>query len=97
MSPNASKRKLEVAILSEGSFQAPSEVDATTLRLGSKPAFRCRAKDGDRDHVTDLICSFPLDSIELGSWPIEVPPACVRGQTFAGRKLLGCDEVEILP
>jgi Right handed beta helix region len=97
VSPKASKHKLDVAILSEGTFKAPTEVDATTVRLGSKTALRCRAKDGDRDHVTDLICSFPLDSIELGSWPIEVPPACVRGELLGGRKLLGCDEVEILP
>ncbi len=97
VSPKASKHKLDVAILSDGPFKAPVEVDATTLRLGSKTALRCRAKDGDRDHVTDLICSFPLDSVELGSWPIDVPPACVRGELLGGRKLLGCDEVEILP
>ncbi len=53
--------------------------------------------DEDRDDRRDLVCSFPLRGISLGAWPIQVPPACVRGATLAGRKLLGCDEVEIVP
>ena len=96
-SPSATKKKVEVAILSNLVFPAPEDVDVGTLRLGSQPPLKCRAKDGNRDKVADLICSFPLSSIELGSWPIETPPACVRGQTLLGRKLLGCDEVEIRP
>ena len=95
--PKAAKRKLDVAIFSKGSFSAPEEVDPATVRLGPELAFRCKAKDGDRDHVIDLICSFPLTGVSLGSWPIEVPPACVRGELLGGRKLLGCDEVEITP
>jgi hypothetical protein len=95
--PNAAKRKLDVAIFSKGGFSAPDEIDPATVRLGPESAFRCKAKDGDRDHVIDLVCSFPLTGVSLGSWPIEVPPACVRGSLLGGRKLLGCDEVEIKP
>jgi len=89
------KGKLAVAILSDDALDAPAEVDVATLILGREPALRCRAKDVDRDGRRDLVCSFPLRGISVGSWPIFVPPACVRGETFAGRKLVGCDAVEI--
>jgi hypothetical protein len=89
------KGKLAVAILSDDALDAPAEVDVATLILEREPALRCRAKDLDRDGRRDLVCSFPLRGISVGSWPIFVPPACVRGETFAGRKLLGCDAVEI--
>ena len=89
--------KVAVAILSDAGLDAPAEVDVGTLILEREPVLRCKAKDVNRDDRRDLACTFPLRGISLGKWPIAVPPACVRGQTFAGRKLLGCDEVEILP
>lgn len=89
------KGKLAVAILSDDALDAPAEVDVATLVLAREPALRCRAKDADRDGRRDLVCSFPLRGISVESWPIFVPPACVRGATHQGRKLLGCDAVEI--
>jgi hypothetical protein len=89
--------KLAVAILSDGALDAPAEVDVATLILEREPALRCDAKDVDRDGARDLLCSFPLRGISTRGWPFSVPPACVRGATFAGRKLLGCDEVELVP
>jgi hypothetical protein len=89
--------KLSVAILSDGALDAPAEIDVATLILEREPAQRCSAKDVDRDGARDLVCSFPLAGISARLWPIFVPPACVRGRTLAGRKLLGCDEVEIVP
>jgi parallel beta-helix repeat protein len=87
--------KLAVAILSEDGFDAPADVNLGTLILERERALRCSDKDVDRDGRRDLLCSFPLRGISVESWPILVPPACVRGETHDGRKLLGCDEVEI--
>jgi hypothetical protein len=95
--PNASSKKLKVTVLSQPGFSAPDEVDLATLRLGALPVFRCKIKDVDRDDADDLFCQFPLSGVSLGSWPISVPPACVRGETLAGRKLRGCDTVTIRP
>lgn len=93
-----SKKKLPIAVLSGADFSAPDEVDPATLRLGDRLAERCRVKDVDRDDRDDLLCKFPVaGGISLGFYPIEVPAACVRGETFGGRPLLGCDEVEIVP
>jgi hypothetical protein len=89
--------KVAVAILSDDGLDAPAEVDVATLLLGREPALRCGAKDVDRDGVRDLLCSFPLRGISTVGWPLAVPPACVRGETLAGGKLLGCDEVELVP
>lgn len=87
--------KLAVAILSDDDFDAPADVNVGTLILERERALKCSAKDADRDGRRDLVCSFPLRGISVESWPIFVPPACVRGKTHDGRKLLGCDEVEI--
>jgi nitrous oxidase accessory protein NosD len=89
--------KVAVAILSDAVLDAPAEVDADTLLLEHEPALRCGAKDVDRDGARDLLCSFPLRGISTRGWPLAVPPACVRGETLGGRKLLGCDEVELTP
>jgi hypothetical protein len=104
-SPNALKftkvskgaGKVAVAILSDDGFDAPGEVDVATLILEREPALRCAAKDVDRDGARDLLCAFSLRGVSTRGWPLAVPPACVRGETFAGRKLLGCDEVELVP
>ena len=89
--------KVSIAILSDAELDAPNEVDIRTLILGREPVLGCKIKDVNRDDRRDLSCSFSLSGISLGKWPIAVPPACVRGEMFKGRKLLGCDEVEILP
>jgi hypothetical protein len=87
--------KLAVAILSGDGFDAAADVNRGTLILERERALRCSDKDVDRDGRRDLLCSFPLRGISVENWPIFVPPACVRGETHGGRKLLGCDEVEI--
>ena len=89
--------KVSVAILSDDDVDAPADVDVATLILDREPVLRCSDKDVDRDERRDLVCSFPLRGISLAGWPLAVPPACVRGTTHGGRKLLGCDEVEIEP
>jgi hypothetical protein len=89
--------KVAVAILSDGALDAPADVDVATLILEHEPVLRCDARDIDHDGTRDLLCSFPLRGISTRGWPLAVPPACVRGETFAGRKLLGCDEVELVP
>lgn len=89
--------KVSIAILSDSEIVAPVDVDPATLILEREPVLGCKAKDVNRDDTRDLVCSFPLSGIGLGKWPIAVPPACVRGELFEGRKLLGCDQVEILP
>jgi len=89
--------KLAVAILSDDELDAPADVDVATLILEREPALRCNTKDVDHDDRRDLVCSFPLRGISVETWPIFVPPACVRGRTHGGRKLLGCDEVEVVP
>jgi hypothetical protein len=88
--------KLSVALLSSDTFDA-AEVDVATLILARLPVLGCKDKDVDRDDRRDLVCSFPLAGIDVGKWPIDVPPACVRGRELGGRKLLGCEEVEIVP
>lgn len=89
--------KVAVAILSDDALDAPGDVDVATLILDREPVLRCSDKDVDRDGRRDLVCSFPLRGISVAGWPFAVPPACVRGTTHRGRKLLGCDEVEIDP
>ncbi len=97
VSEKPDKHKLAVAIVSSPEFSAPDEADPETLRLGTFGGIRCRAKDANRDDRDDLVCKFPAAGISIGFFPIETPTACIRGETFAGRKLLGCDEVEIVP
>ena len=89
--------KVAIAILSDDELDAPADVDVASLILDHEPVLRCSERDVDRDDRRDLVCSFPLRGISLEGWPISEPPACVRGLTHAGRKLLGCDEVEIVP
>jgi hypothetical protein len=89
--------KVAVAILSDDGFDAPADVNVGTLILDRERVLRCSDKDVDRDDRRDLVCSFPLRGISLAGWPLALPPACVRGTTHGGRKLLGCDEVEIVP
>lgn len=89
--------KVAVAILSDDELDAPADVEVATLILDREPVLRCSEKDVDRDDRRDLVCSFPLRAISLAGWPLAVQPACVRGTTHGGRKLLGCDEVEIDP
>jgi len=89
--------KVAVAILSDDELDAPADVDVATLILDREPVLRCSDKDVNRDDRRDLVCSFPLRGISVAGWPFAVPPACVRGTAHGGRKLLGCDEVEIDP
>ena len=94
---------IPVAILSSATFDAPSQVDPTTLTLmGSnvrligrtdKPS--CNVRDVNRDGKPDLVCHMKAtqsSQVKVGS-----TSAVLTGRTFSGQNIQGEGSIRIVP
>jgi len=94
-----SKGNIPVAILSEGTFYAPSEVDVASLtfgRVGDEGSLRgcdSSAKDVNDDGLLDLTCYFDSTTADFRSGDTE---GVLRGQTVGGLMIKGTDSVRIV-
>lgn len=94
----ASMGKIPVAILSSASFDAPGEVDLTTLAFGrtgneQSLAFCRGSEDVNGDGLPDLVCHF--DTQASGFQPGDTE-GVLRGRTYDGSDLEGADSVHII-
>ena len=92
-------RWVRVAILSDEAFDAPEQVDATSLTFvsGSAPRLdrRCRARDVDNDGDDDLSCRFPFSALE--NLPrLVAKRVCLFGELLDGSPIRGCDRVDLV-
>ena len=88
-----------VAILSTAAFNAPAQVDQTSLTFGRTGdehslAFCSGAEDVNGDGLPDLVCHFTtaLTGFQQGD-----TTAVLKGKTASGRQLTGTDTVVIVP
>ena len=93
------KHGLPVAILSSESFDAPAEVDPTTVslegagvKLDKKGNPVAKTRDVNDDGLTDLVVKIVTEDLELESGDIE---AKLTGQTFDGTPIEGTDTVQV--
>lgn len=89
------RRTVDAAILGSERVSA-ADVDVASLALGENaaPAIgRPRLRDVDGDGRADLLVTFAVEGAPLGSGASQV---CVRGLVAGGRRILGCDEVDVL-
>jgi hypothetical protein len=95
--------KIPVAILSSATFDAPSQVDQTSLQ--SSPTFgrtgdeqslvRCSSpEDVNADGLLDLVCHFSTQA--AGFRPGDTK-GVLKGKTVSGQPLIGSDSVQIVP
>ena len=100
--PNSINRnsngKIAVAILSSPTFDAPSEVDATSLtfgRTGNEPsrAFCSGPEDVNGDGLMDMICHF--NTRETG-FLLGDTQGVLKGKTLSGVPIEGMDSVRIV-
>lgn len=103
-SPNSinprSHGKVPVAILSSATFDAPKEVDSTSLAFGrtgieSSLAF-CNddPEDVNNDGLSDLVCHFYTQSTAFQSGNTQ---GVLKGSTVSGVNFNGIDSVSIVP
>ncbi len=91
---------IPVAVLSTPAFDAPSEVDRTSLTFGRSGAedslTRCRryAIDVNHDGMKDLLCNF---SSELAGFQPGDSDGILRGHTIDGLPIEAHDAVIVLP
>jgi hypothetical protein len=87
-----------VAILSSSTFDAPSQVDPTSLtfgRSGDEPSSAgCSTfpEDANEDGLFDLVCHF---SIPFTGFQLDDTTGTLHGLTVDGRPLTGTDSVEL--
>lgn len=91
--------KFPVAILSSATFDAPSQVDPTSLTFGRTGAEQslagCPARyDVNNDGRLDLVCNFITQATGFQLGDIK---GVLKGKTIAGRSLIGTDSVRIVP
>ena len=92
---------IPVAIFSTSAFDAPVEIDVTSLTLagasvrmaGASGRALCIADDVNRDGLNDLRCSFEND-LQIAPGDTTV---VLRGRTFGGRTIYGEDSIQIVP
>jgi Lactonase, 7-bladed beta-propeller len=95
-----SGEKLNVAILSSASFDAPSQGNTASLTFGhtgSEPSLvSCLAKphDVDGDGLPDLVCSF---EVRLGGFVPGDSQAVLHGTTLDGTSITGTAPVRVVP
>lgn len=91
------KGKIPVAILSSITFDAPNEVDKTSLtfgRTGNEASLAsCDAQDVNGDGLLDLICSFYTS---LTGFQVSDTLGFLKGLTVEGVQVEGSDAVRIL-
>lgn len=99
----ASAGVIPVAILSSANFDAPSQVDPTTLTLmgsnvrliGRTDKASCNVRDVNRDGKPDLVCHMKATQSSLlktGS-----ASAVLTGRTFSGQTVQGEGSIRIVP
>ncbi len=94
-----SKGTIPVAILSTSGFDAPSQVDTTSLRFGrtgneSSLAFCSSPQDVNGDGLLDLVCHF---SIQKTGFQTGDTQGVLTGKTVTGTPIMGTDSVVIVP
>jgi len=95
-----SGEKLKVAILSSDTFDAPAQVDRTSLTFGhtgteaSLVSCDGEARDVNGDNLTDLVCSF---EIRLAEFVPGDTQAMLRGKTTGGKPLAGKAPINVVP
>jgi hypothetical protein len=91
--------KIPVAILSTADFNAPSEVDKTSLTFGrtgdevSLAFCNKKGEDVNSDGLLDLVCQFKTKLTGFKSGDAE---GFLKGQTLEGVPIEGRDSVRIL-
>jgi hypothetical protein len=91
--------KIPVAILSTPDFDAPSEVDKTSLTFGrtgdelSLVSCNKKGEDVNRDGLLDLVCQFKT---KLTGFKFGDTEGILKGQTLDGVSIEGRDLVRIL-
>jgi hypothetical protein len=93
-----SRGNLPVAILSTDDFDAPAEVDTSTLtfgRTGHEDSLRkCVVDQVDDDGLSDLLCHFRTVPADLA---MDSTRVTLRGETFAGEAIVGVDQLMPVP
>jgi len=95
-----SGEKLKVAILSSETFDAPAQVDRTSLTFGhigteaSLVSCDGEVRDVNDDNLTDLVCSFEIRRAEFVPGDIQ---ATLRGKTTGGKPLAGKAPINVVP
>ncbi len=93
------KGKIPVAILSSATFDAPGQVDPTSLTFGrtgdEQSLTGCPSRyDVNSDGRLDLVCNFATQATGFQLGDIK---GALKGKTIAGRSLIGTDSVRIVP
>lgn len=95
-----SRSRVRVGILSSGTFNAPVQIDRTSLTFGAtgneKSLQSCNsaAEDVNHDGLGDLVCYF--DALKAGL-RFSDGEAILKGQTLDGIPILGVDAVTLVP
>jgi 6-phosphogluconolactonase (cycloisomerase 2 family) len=95
-----SGEKLKVAILSSETFDAPAQVDRTSLTFGhtgteaSLVSCDSKARDVNGDNLPDLICSFEIRRAEFVPGDTQ---ATLRAKTIGGKPLTGIAPINVVP
>src|SRR5206468_7477500 len=93
------KGTVPVAVLSSATFDAPSQVDRTSLtfgRTGGEPSFAFFSnvpEDVNGDGYLDLVCHF--DTQATGFQPTDIQ-GVLKGKTVTGTPVVGRDSVKIV-
>jgi hypothetical protein len=93
-----SRGRTPVAILSRPGFDAPGQVDQSTLTFGrtgdeQSLAF-CQMEDVDKDGLLDLLCLFDT---QAAAFTHGDSAGILKGRTFSGTPIRGTDSVRIVP
>jgi hypothetical protein len=99
-----SRGVIQVAILSSPDFDAPADVDRSTLRLrfghsGAEASLRgCQPKGRDvskpKDHLADLVCSFYTEVADFSATDTK---GTLTGVTLTGQPFIGTDKITVKP
>lgn len=96
----SSGEKLMVAILSSETFDAPAQVDRTSLTFGhagselSLVSCSDEPRDVNGDTLPDLVCSFEIQRAQFVPGDIQ---AMLRGKTTGGKPLAGTAPINVVP
>jgi len=95
----ASRGTIPVAILSTASFDAPTEVDTTSLAFGrtgneASLAFCSPPQDVNGDGLLDLLCHFSTPKTGFQSGDTQ---GLLTGKTVTGTPLRGTDSITVVP
>ena len=92
-----SKLPVSVAIFSRTDFNAPQEINQSTLTFGrtglEAKSKGCLKLDLNRDRKTDLLCAF---SIQESGFRHGDTVGVLKAHTFAGKLVQGTDDVKVI-